>query len=93
VRSNAERDGRIVVAHAHTQAADIEAQARREAAAIRTQAYLTDPQLYELLRSLDTLAQTVGPGTRLVLRTDAAPFSALMQAPGAAPAAPTPARP
>jgi modulator of FtsH protease HflC len=93
VRSNAERDGRIVVARAHTQAADIEAQARREAAAIRTQAYLTDPQLYELLRSLDTLAQTVGPGTRLVLRTDAAPFSALMQAPGAAPAAPTPARP
>jgi modulator of FtsH protease HflC len=88
VRSNAERDGRIVVAHAHTQAADIEAQARREAAAIRTQAYLTDPQLYELLRSLDTLAQTVGPGTRLVLRTDAAPFSALMAAPGAAPSGP-----
>lgn len=85
VRSNAERDGRIVVAQAHTQAADIEAQARREAAAIRTRAYLTDPQLYNLMRSLDTLAQTVGPGTRLVLRTDAAPFSALVESPGTAP--------
>jgi membrane protease subunit HflC len=83
VRSNAERDGRIVVAQAHTQAADIEAQARREAAAIRTRAYLADPQLYTLMRSLDTLAQTVGPGTRLVLRSDSAPFSALVEPPGA----------
>lgn len=86
VRSNAERDGRIIVAQAHTQAADIEAQAKREAAAIRTNAYLTDPQLYNLMRSLDTLAQTVGQGTRLVLRTDSAPFSALVEPPSAPPA-------
>jgi membrane protease subunit HflC len=84
VRSNAERDGRIVVAHAQTQAADIEAQGRREASDIRTLAYLSDPQLYDLMRSLDTLTQTVGPGTRLVLRTDAAPFSVLIQTPSAA---------
>jgi len=84
VRSNAERDGRIVVARARTQAADIEAQARREAADIHTRAYLSDPELYTLMRSLDTLVQTVGPGTRLVLRTDAAPFSVLVETPGAA---------
>ena len=85
VRSNAERDGRIVVAQAHTEAADIEAQARREAASIRTRAYLTDPQLYTLMRSLDTLGQIVGPSTRLVLRSDAAPFSALVEPPIAQP--------
>ena len=85
VRSNAERDGRIVVAQAHTEAADIEAQARREAAGIRTRAYLTDPQLYTLMRSLDTLGQIVGPSTRLVLRSDAAPFSALVEPPIAQP--------
>jgi membrane protease subunit HflC len=84
VRSNAERDGRIVVARARTQAADIEAQARREAADIHTRAYLSDPELYTLMRSLDTLMQTVGPTTRLVLRTDAAPFSVLVETPGAA---------
>ena len=85
VRSNAERDGRIVVAQAHTEAADIEAQARREAASIRTRAYLTDPHLYTLMRSLDTLGQIVGPSTRLVLRSDAAPFSALVEPPIAQP--------
>jgi membrane protease subunit HflC len=90
VRSNAERDGRIVVARARTEAADIEAQARREAAEIHTRAYLSDPELYSLMRSLDTLVQTVGPGTRLVLRTDAAPFSVLIETPGTAAPAPRP---
>ena len=92
VRSNAERDGRITVAQARTEAAEIEAQARREAAEIQTRAYLSDPSLYSLLRSLDTLVQTVGPGTRLVLRTDSAPFSVLVEPPAAA-ASPAPAAP
>ncbi len=92
VRSNAERDGRITVAQARTEAAEIEAQARREAAEIQTRAYLSDPSLYSLLRSLDMLVQTVGPGTRLVLRTDSAPFSVLVEPPAAA-ASPAPAAP
>lgn len=87
VRSNAERDGRIVVARAQTEAADIEAEARREAANVRAQAYLSDPQLYELLRSLDTLAASVGPNTRLLLRTDSAPFSVLTEMPSSRPGA------
>lgn len=81
VRSNADRDGRIVVARAKTEAAEIDAQARREAAAIQTRAYLSDPQLYTLLRTLDTLVQSVGTSTRLVLRTDAEPFSVLLAPP------------
>jgi membrane protease subunit HflC len=81
VKSNADRDGRILVAQARTEAAEIEAQARRDAAAIQAKAYLSDPQLYTLMRSLDTLAQTVGTSTRLVLRTDALPFSVLLAPP------------
>ncbi len=81
IRSDAARDSRITVAQAKTQAAEIEAASRREAAEIRAKAYAADPQLYLMLRSLDTLATIVGPNTRLVLRTDAAPFDALVQGP------------
>ena len=84
VRSTAERDARITVTRARTEAADIEADAQREAADIQGRAYQADPQLYLLLRSLDTLSQLVGTNTRLVLRTDAAPFSLLVQGPPAA---------
>jgi membrane protease subunit HflC len=34
-----------------------------------------------MLRSLDTLSSMIGPNTRLVLRTDAAPFKVLVQGP------------
>jgi hypothetical protein len=49
-----------------------------------------------LLRSLDTINTIVGPRTRLILRTDAAPFNVLVQGPPidftakAVPAAPPP---
>jgi membrane protease subunit HflC len=81
IRSEAARDARITVAKARTQAADIEASSRKEAAHIYGEAYASDPQLYLTLRSLDTLGSMVGPNTRLVLRTDAAPFNALIQGP------------
>ena len=44
-----------------------------------------DPGLYLVLRSLDTLATMVGPNTRIVLRTDAAPFNTLVQGPPGSP--------
>ncbi len=84
VRFNAERDARITLARARTEAAEIEAQAQREAAEIQGRAYQADPQLYMMLRGLDTLSQLVGSNMRLVLRTDAAPFSLLVQEPPAA---------
>ena len=74
VRSNADRDGRITVAKAKTEAAEIDAQARREAAAIQARAYPSDLRLYTLLRTLDTLVQSVGTSTRLAC-DDAEPFS------------------
>jgi membrane protease subunit HflC len=83
IRSAAERDARIVQAEAAVKAADIEAQSRVEAAAIYGQAYSGSPQLYRMLRSLDTLGTIVTPGTKLILRTDAAPFRALVDGPTA----------
>jgi membrane protease subunit HflC len=81
IRAEAQRDSRIMVADAQTQAAQIEAASRREAAEIQAKAYTADPSLYMMLRSLDTLANMIGPNTRLVLRTDAAPFNVLVQGP------------
>ncbi len=77
IRARSMRDGRILVAQARTDAAELEAASRREAAAIEAAAYQADPGLYTLVRSMDTLATVVGPNTRLVLRTDAAPFDVL----------------
>jgi len=81
LRAESARDSRITVACARTEAADIEAASRQEAARIQARAYQADPSLYALLRSMDTLGSVVGPNTRMVLRTDAAPFSMLIQGP------------
>jgi membrane protease subunit HflC len=81
IRSDAQRDAHITEAQARTQAAQIEAQSREKAAQIYAQAYNADPQLYTMLRSLDTVSAVVGPKTRLVLRTDAAPFHVLVEGP------------
>jgi modulator of FtsH protease HflC len=79
IHSDAARDARITAAQAQLQAAEIEAQSRRKAAAIQAEAYDIDPALYTLVRSLATLGTVVGPRTRLVLRTDAAPFDVLVE--------------
>lgn len=84
------RDSRIIIAKAQEAASAVEAKARTEAAAIYAQAHTADPELYAFLRGLDTLEQIITSGTRIVLRTDAAPFKSLVEAPvpptGAAPA-------
>jgi modulator of FtsH protease HflC len=84
IRSNADRDSRVLQAQAKVEAADIEAKSRIASAAIYKQAYSTDPQLYTLLRSLESLDAIVGPNTRLILRTDAAPFRVLIDGTGTA---------
>jgi modulator of FtsH protease HflC len=89
IRSNADRDSRVVQAQAKVEAADIEAKARIAAATIYKQAYSTDPQLYTLLRSLESLDAIVGPNTRLILRTDAAPFRVLIDGTGTSAQEPT----
>jgi membrane protease subunit HflC len=90
IRSEAERDSRVLQAQAKVEAADIEAKSRVAAATIYKQAYETDPQLYTLLRSLESLDAVVGSNTQLILRTDAAPFRVLVDGPSSA--LPEPAR-
>jgi membrane protease subunit HflC len=70
IHSRADRDARI-----------LQADAQRDAASIYGKARASDPQLYDLLRSLDTLSTIVNASTRLVLRTDAEPFRTLVQGP------------
>lgn len=82
IHSKADRDARILEADASVKAAAITADAQRDAAGIYGKAWHSDPQLYDLLRSLDTLSSIVNSSTRLVLRTDAAPFKTLVQEPG-----------
>ena len=81
IRAEAQRSSRVTVADATANAAEIEAQARREAADVYANAYRSDPRLYMLLRSLDTLAEVTGPNTRILLRANAAPFDLLVQGP------------
>lgn len=81
IHSKADRDARILEADASVKAAAITAAAQRDAASIYGKAWRSDPQLYDLLRSLDTLRSVVNSSTRIVLRTDAAPFSTLVQEP------------
>jgi len=93
IRSNADRDARILESQANVEAAAIEAKSRLEAAEIYGRAYANDPQLYTLVRSLDTLDTIVNQSTRLILRTDAEPFKVFVDGPtegsGAAPQKPT----
>lgn len=81
IHSKADRDARVLEADASVKAATITAQAQRDSAAIYAKAYSLDPQLYNLLRSLDTLSDVVNKSTRIVLSTNAAPFKALVQQP------------
>jgi modulator of FtsH protease HflC len=84
IRSSAERDARVTVAKAKADAAEIEAKSRLEAAEIYAKAFGENPDLYTLLRSLDTLDTIVGSNVRLILRTDAAPFRMLVDGPSGA---------
>ncbi len=81
ITSDADRDSRVVVAQAKADVADIEAKSRIAAADIYKKAYTSDPQLYTMLRSLDSLSTVVGSGTTVILKTDAAPFKALSDGP------------
>jgi membrane protease subunit HflC len=81
IQSDADRDSRVLVAQGRADVADIQAKSRIQAAEIYKNAYAADPQLYTMLRSLDTLNSVVGANTTLILRTDAAPFRALVEGP------------
>jgi modulator of FtsH protease HflC len=88
IRADADKGAREVVAEASEKAAHTEADAQQAAARTYQRAYQSDPNLYETLRSLDTINQLVSPSTNIIMRTDAAPFRVLVEGPPAAPSAP-----
>ncbi len=93
IRADADRDAREMVAQAREQAAKTEANAQAAASRIYGEAYRGDPGLYTTLRSLDAVAKVVGKNTTVVLRTDAAPFRALIDANGGAASSTAPSAP
>jgi membrane protease subunit HflC len=81
IEAEADKQARLLRATAKEEAATIAGKGQAEAAAITRAAYAADPALFEFIRGLDTLDEAITAGTRLVLRTDAAPFKALVEAP------------
>jgi membrane protease subunit HflC len=65
-----EREQRTIQSEAYKQAEKIRGKADAHAAQIYAEAYNRDPELYEFLKSLDTLAAVVDDETDLVLSTD-----------------------
>ncbi len=81
IRSDADRDARVSSPKRKRMRRRSRPVAAGGGATSTPAAYALDPQLYTLLRSLDTVGEVVGPHTRLILRTDAAPFNVLVQGP------------
>lgn len=77
VRSETDLEAARIRAEGKEKAAQITGDAEAEAARIYAEAHRQDPELYEFLRSLETLDVVVGEQTTVVLRTDAEPFSLL----------------
>jgi membrane protease subunit HflC len=82
LRSQTDLDAAKIRAEGTQKAAQIRARAEAQAASIYAEAQGRDPELYQFLRSLDSLKTLLGRRTTVILRTDAAPFT-LLNTPGA----------
>jgi len=58
--------------------ARIKGDAEAEAARIYSAAHSKDPELYEFVRSLETIDEVIGARSTIILRTDAEPFQLLV---------------
>jgi modulator of FtsH protease HflC len=79
LRSQTDLEVAGIRAAATEQAARIRGEADAEAARIYSEAHRKDPSLYRFVRSLDTLDETVGARSTIILRTDSEPFRLLSQ--------------
>lgn len=78
IRSSAELEAAKILAESEESAARILGRAEAEAAEIYAGAHRRDPAFYRYVRSLETLEQTLGSQSVLMLRTDSEPFSLLV---------------
>jgi len=69
IEGRIEREQRTIQSQAYKEAEEIRGKADAEAARIYAEAYNRDPELYEFLKSLETLDKVVDANTDLVLST------------------------
>lgn len=81
IRADAEQEAAEILAQADAEAAQLLADAEAEAALAYAAAAARDPVLARTLSELQTLERALGPESTVLLRTDAAPFQLLIEAP------------
>ena len=79
IRAKSDREAAEILAEARRSAAGIQAAAEQEAARLYAEAYREDPALYRLLRDLETNTALLDEDTTLILSTETAPFSTLLE--------------
>ena len=80
IRARADREAAELVAAARLSAASVRAGAEQEAAILYAEAYQQDPELYRLLRELETSRALLDGDATLILDATASPFSTLLDA-------------
>ncbi|MEM1277317.1 MAG: SPFH domain-containing protein [Pseudomonadota bacterium] len=83
ILAQTESEARTIEAKATEEAASIRAGAIEEANQIYADVFREDPELYRFKRSLDSLETIVGNQTRIIIRSNAAPFEAITNVPEA----------
>lgn len=78
IRSDTDLEISEITAKTTEEVAKIRGQAEAEAAEIYANAHKQDPELYDFIRSLETLDKVIGNKSTVILRTDAEPFDILV---------------
>ena len=78
IRTDTDAQVALLRAQMTEEVAQIQGEAQAQAAEIYANAHRQDPDLYEFIRSLQTLEEVIGPKSVLILRTDAEPFNILV---------------
>ena len=79
IRSQTDLDVAEIEAQTTEEVAKIKGEAEAEAARIYSLAHSKDPDLYRFIRSLETMEQVIGARSSIILRTDAEPFTLLVE--------------
>lgn len=79
IRSSADLEAARILAEANAEAARILGEAEAEAAAIYAKAHNADPEFYSFMRSVESMRETLGENSTVLLRTDTAPFNLLTE--------------
>ena len=79
IRAKSDREAMQIRIEAQRKAAEIIATAEKQANEIYQQTYTQDPDLYKLVRDLESIESSLESGGTIILSTDQRPFSTLLQ--------------